>query len=355
MGTVRTIVAGIVVATILLPWARPVSAATPVAAFLHARHLLASPAESEELLMAAQQNPTAFLGHVFEITATVSGLMTADGQETAILTAGPQLTVPTHVPPSLAGAAWLKDTGGQLRALVRVDRTGNSQSLSNLSLVAAAPEGDVAAAEQAAISRAQAVRAREEALQSRRVALLASRSLAYRRDETPETWSPTDETPSTAFLTPAALRVRPAYQDAIHRLNTRLSDNEVNTITDNLLHFSNVYGVDPRLVMAMMIAESGFDINSTSRTGAMGLGQLMPETARGLGVTNAYDPAQNIEASVRLLRSHLDQYGGRLSLTMAAYNAGPGAVSKYHGVPPYRETQHYVAKVASLYRQLCGG
>ena len=110
-----------------------------------------------------------------------------------------------------------------------------------------------------------------------------------------------------------------------------------------------------RLVVAMMIAESGFDIYSTSRTGAMGLGQLMPETARGLGVTNAYDPVQNIAASVRLLRGHLDQYGGQITLTMAAYNAGPGAVRKYHGVPPYRETQRYVAKVADLYRQLCGG
>ena len=87
----------------------------------------------------------------------------------------------------------------------------------------------------------------------------------------------------------------------------------------------------------------------------MGLGQLMPETARGLGVTNAYDPIQNIGAAVHLLRGHLDQYGGQIALTMAAYNAGPGAVHKYHGVPPYRETRRYVARVAALYRQLCGG
>ena len=97
----------------------------------------------------------------------------------------------------------------------------------------------------------------------------------------------------------------------------------------------------------------------------MGLAQIMPDEARGLGVTNAYDPIQNIGAAVHLLRGHLDKYGGapanagvipfnQIALTMAAYNAGPGAVHKYHGVPPYRETQRYVARITALYRQMCG-
>ena len=139
----------------------------------------------------------------------------------------------------------------------------------------------------------------------------------------------------------------------------------MDTITTSILFFSERERIDPRLTMAMIIAESGFDLTSTSRTGAMGLGQLMPGTARGLGVTNAYDPVQNIAGAVHLLRGHLDVYGGappdagvipfnQIALTMAAYNAGPGAVRKYHGVPPYRETRRYVARVASLYREMCG-
>ena len=148
-------------------------------------------------------------------------------------------------------------------------------------------------------------------------------------------------------------------------MNRRLSEHDVDKITTSVLYFSDRYNIDPRLVVAMIIAESGFDLHSTSHTGAMGLGQLMPGTARGLGVTNAYDPIQNIAASAHILRGNLDKYGGapadaglipfdRIALTMAAYNAGSGAVRKYHGVPPYRETQRYVAKVTALYKQMCG-
>jgi len=97
----------------------------------------------------------------------------------------------------------------------------------------------------------------------------------------------------------------------------------------------------------------------------MGLGQLMPSTAAGMGVTDAYDPVQNIGAAVKILRGNLDKYGGapahagevpysQIKLVMAAYNAGSGAVKKYHGVPPYRETQRYVVKVGMLYKSLCG-
>ena len=167
------------------------------------------------------------------------------------------------------------------------------------------------------------------------------------------------------MLSAAALGVYGPYYTAIRGLNPRLSEAEANTITSSILYFSDQNEVDPRLIIAMIIAESGFDMNSTSHTGAMGLGQLMPGTARSLGVTDAYDPVQNIGGSVKLLRAHLDRYGGaprhagvipfdQIKLVMAAYNAGPGAVSKYHGVPPFRETQRYVQKVAALYSALCG-
>ncbi|NLB97213.1 MAG: lytic transglycosylase domain-containing protein [Armatimonadetes bacterium] len=107
------------------------------------------------------------------------------------------------------------------------------------------------------------------------------------------------------------------------------------------------FGVDPALVRAVVRAESGFNPRALSRVGAMGLMQLMPATARALGVTNAWDPVQNIRAGTRFLRSLLDQFKNE-RLAIAAYNAGPGAVKRHGGIPPYRETQDYVKKVLSF-------
>jgi soluble lytic murein transglycosylase-like protein len=113
------------------------------------------------------------------------------------------------------------------------------------------------------------------------------------------------------------------------------------------------YGIDPALLAGLVKQESGFNPNVGSPAGARGLTQLMPATAAGLGVTNVLDPAQSLEGGAKYLRAQLDAFGGDVTRALAAYNAGPGAVKRYGGVPPYAETQNYVRAVqanAAAYR-----
>lgn len=107
--------------------------------------------------------------------------------------------------------------------------------------------------------------------------------------------------------------------------------------------------IDPALLTSVIGQESGFDPRAVSKAGAMGLMQLMPDTARSLGVKDPFDPAQNVEGGARLLRQLLDRYHGRVDYALAAYNAGAGAVDRYGGIPPYAETQQYVRSILTAY------
>ena len=109
-------------------------------------------------------------------------------------------------------------------------------------------------------------------------------------------------------------------------------------------------GLSPRLVQSVVQVESGYNVRALSHKGAQGLMQLMPATARELGVEDAYDARQNLEGGARYLRQQLERFDGDLTLALAAYNAGPTAVQRFGGIPPYRETRNYVQKVLSLYR-----
>jgi hypothetical protein len=120
-------------------------------------------------------------------------------------------------------------------------------------------------------------------------------------------------------------------------------------IDSSIVMAAGRHNVDPNLVRAVVKVESNFNSNAVSRKGAMGLMQLMPSTARELKVKNPFDPDQNVDAGVRHLKQLLENYGGDVDLTLAAYNAGSGAVARSAGVPHYAETQNYVRRITNLY------
>jgi len=123
---------------------------------------------------------------------------------------------------------------------------------------------------------------------------------------------------------------------------------QTKSLEDIFQNVSAEYGVPVKLLKAVAQAESSFDTNAVSGCGASGIMQLMPETAKSLGVEDVFDAEQNITGGAKMLAYLLDDYGGNTTLALAAYNAGSGAVAKYGGVPPYAETQNYINKINGI-------
>jgi soluble lytic murein transglycosylase-like protein len=148
----------------------------------------------------------------------------------------------------------------------------------------------------------------------------------------------------------------PGYRRVLKENNRTASAGTINPSYEPLIrNASHRYSVDADLVRAVIKAESDFNAGARSQKGAMGLMQLMPDTARLHQVVDAYDPSENVEGGVRHLRMLLDRYQGDVELSLAAYNAGSAAVEKHRGIPPYAETREYVRRVLSFYDSYRGG
>jgi soluble lytic murein transglycosylase-like protein len=318
------------------------------------------------------EEPQKYLGQTLELEGRLSGIVRTDDNGALLMLttdrSGSLTLSMSQVP------VWLQ-SGTRLRVLAIAaqnvpDEEGAvsvSIGVANLQVVCVASASDIVAIEsryqkeiqdrtrrnQSALNAASVQLARTSRSSSSRGSL-ASRSAALRTPAKP-----------MSGLSPTALAVFQPYRDFIWRHNRRLTAGEADAITSSLLLFSERYDVDPRLVVALIIAESDFNPKTTSHKGAMGLGQLMPDEVKTLGLSNPYDPVQNVAGAIYLLRGRLDRYSGgaaqkdlqekHIMLALASYNAGMGAVKKYGGIPPYRETQNYVRKITKLYKELCAG
>lgn len=302
-------------------------------------------------------------GRVFELAGTVSG--TVQRADAALF----MLTLDDHsyvlLPSPANDAGLVSDTNKpRVRVLVRV-RPGVAGNVPDLEPVAVVVDAEVTAREDAAARLADAEAKRRQDRERAAAAARASAPTPVGRGLALRPIGGSISELARRHLSLEAQSIYPFYSSFISHWNKKLDAATVDQITVSLLYFAQKHRVDPRLVVSLIIAESDFDPGSTSHAGAMGLGQIMPDEARDHKLANPYDPIQNVRATVNMMRMKLDMYREagfaqgqltwrQIALAMAAYNAGSGAVRKYGGVPPYRETQGYVRRVLRTYQRLCG-
>ncbi len=314
-------------------------------------------------------NPTLFEGKVIELRGNVNGSIRKTNAIAFLLALPDGKSIFMDAPQG--DAPMVANGHGQgVRVLVRVAPMKSGSNMLQLAPLAIAYEGEVSlrdkeaeAAEAAAAARKQAQAHASNPEQTK----FASRGTTYRQSAGFQNPAAQMSISSQAMrvLSQEAQSIYPYYRNFILKCNKKLSQKQLDDITCSVLYFSQQHKVDPRLVCAMIIAESDFDPKCTSNKGAMGLGQVMPDEASQYKLSNPYDPVQNVGAAVGLLKTKLMMYGDptnpnsltlrQIQLALAAYNAGPGAVKKYGGIPPYRETQGYVKRILSTYKELCGG
>ena len=309
-----------------------------------------------------EANPDAYLNRALEIKGILNGTLRRDQSISFMLTMDDNRTVLMEAPPEDTDLI-VRVNHQKLRVLAKV-REPQGQNVAPLTVLAIVVEAEAAAREAEAIRREEERRRQEAArreAQTRSVRnpanILPSRNLRVRRIPEVAIYGP---------LSAEAQRVYPVYRSFIANHNRRLTPLELDQITYSILYFSERHRLDPRLVVALIIAESDFRPNLTSHKGAMGLGQLMPDEAQAYGLNNPYDPYHNVRAAVNLLKQRLLSYRERedqpedaltwrqIELALASYNAGSGAVRRFGGIPPYRETQNYVRKVIRVYKELIG-
>lgn len=281
-----------------------------------------------------------FVGEkILELKCVVKGSLELDDKVSIYVeypdNRGEQVIDATEVP------SWLKGGSVAARLLVKATRT-EALAVAQVTLIAAASDTEVSNYEKAnAPKPAPQPKSKTVASNGKR-GTTASRGGSLKRGR--YAVDPLVVSKYTAF---------------IKNHNKKLSYDKAYEIADAVIQWSIAYRIDARLVVAVLITESDFNPGCISNAGAKGLGQLMDENCREYGITNVYDTYQNLYGTVRQLREHLDRYKGedldpeKLALALAAYNAGPGAVKKYGGIPPYRETQNYIKRVFTRFKQLC--
>jgi soluble lytic murein transglycosylase-like protein len=299
-----------------------------------------------------QANAARWQDALIEVRGVIRGCARRDDGGTLILSreAGDTFVIDARKPLPESTV----DIARTVRVLARQPQ--DRSSFGSLELVAVTSEYEAAGLEYERAKRRVAVRPKPQTTSRKAAPRRAlSRREALRRGRRQQT-----------MLASRGYDILGRYASAVQYFNPRLSSDEAQRLAQSIIYYSVNHGLDPRLIMAVIAVESNFNVNAVSRVGAMGLGQLMPGTAGDLGVADPYHPDENLKGATRLMRSHLNRVGAgnstaiqppswdQIRLALACYNAGAGAVKKYKGVPPYRETQNYIKKIGRLYYQMCG-